>query len=57
MKLTNHVDMWVNTIDCAENFSLKKIKFLPNIVSHLANHFFGVHLVQAAWTNCLQLLN
>ena len=29
MKLTNRVNMWVNTIDCAENFSLIKINFLP----------------------------
>jgi hypothetical protein len=49
--------MWVNTIDCAENFSLIKINLLPNIVSHLAIQFFGVHLEQAAWTNCLQIQN
>jgi len=29
MKLTNRVNMWVNTVDCAENFSLMKINFLP----------------------------
>jgi hypothetical protein len=57
MKLTNRVNMWVNTIDCAENFSLMKINFLPNIVSHLANQFFGVHLEQAVWTNGLQIQN
>jgi hypothetical protein len=27
MKLMNRVNMWVNTIDCAENFSLMKIIF------------------------------
>jgi hypothetical protein len=28
-----------------------------NVVSHLANQFFGVDLEQTAWTNCLQTQN
>jgi hypothetical protein len=50
MKLTDRVNMWVNTIIVAH--IIKK-----NVVSHLTNQFFGVDLEQAAWTNCLQTQN
>jgi hypothetical protein len=41
MKLTNRVNMWVNTIIVAH--IIKK-----NVVSHLANQFFGVDVDQTA---------